>query len=164
VTIGLEDEAGWVEQQIAAAVAALGEPSGRIEGAQVIAGWQALADAAAVPGDGSGGDAVALEFATAANTPAALAPVIASAAPALTSAGAPFVFHAPAGRLHVSVAADRAQALVVKLADEGFVLIGARGADVTPALPPQQAVRDLRARLRAALDPAGALAMGGRWA
>lgn len=163
VQLGFEEEARWVEEQIAATVSTLGPPTSRIEGADVIARWQALADAAAEltigagpTGTASGGDS-ALEFATASNTPAALAPVLAAAP------GARFVFHAPAGRLHIAVAPSSAQPLVHQLAEHGFTLIGSHGAEVAPALPPQQAVRDLRARLRAALDPAGAFATGDRW-
>src|SRR5439155_878550 len=75
-----------------------------------------------------------------------------------------FVFHAPAGRLHLFLAPGAAQASVERLATHGFTLIAARGCgEIAPVLPPQQALLALRARIRAELDPAHRFALGDRW-
>lgn len=151
VIVGLEDEARWVEQQAVATTQALGAAAARLEGAAVVARWQTLCDRTDAAD-------VALGFVSAHNTPAALAPLLAH------DARTPFVFHAPAGRLHVTVAPDQAAAMVVALAPHGFTLVEAPGAPTGPALPPQVAVQAVRARLRAALDPGDTLALGPRWA
>ncbi len=151
VVIAFEDEAVWVERQAAAARERLGPEARAIEGAEVVALTQALADLEET-------QRARLTFATADNTPAALAPIVGSAEAAHA------VFHAPAGRLHLFPEPARAQALVGTLAAAGFTLTAAVGAgEVVPALPPQVAVSELRARVRAALDPAGTLVLGARW-
>jgi FAD/FMN-containing dehydrogenase len=147
VVLGFEDDAAWVEQQIARATARLGAPFARQSGADAERLWQTLADREAH-------DAAGLTFTTAANTPAALAPVLDSS----------FVFHAPAGRLHLFPAPGAAPSQVERLAGLGFTLLAARGAgEVAPALPPQHAVLALRARIRAELDPGRRFALGERW-
>jgi glycolate oxidase FAD binding subunit len=152
VVLGLEDEARWVDRQAAVATQALGTPSARLEGADAARLWQVLADLE----DREGG---ALAFATAGNTPAALVPLLGRP----ESAG--LVFHAPAGRLHVFPERARAQELVRALAPGGFALIEARATGpLEPAIAPQAGVLALRAKIRAALDPAATLAFGDRWA
>jgi len=151
VALGFEDDAAWVEKLVARATGRLGAPAAECGGAEAESLWQTLADRGepAVP---------RLTFASAHNTPAALAPVLDSAA------GKGFVFHAPAGRLHLFLAGGEAQATVERLATHGFTLVAARGAgDLAPVLPPQQAVLALRARIRAELDPGRRFALGERW-
>jgi FAD/FMN-containing dehydrogenase len=150
VSVGFEDEPRWVESQAAATLEAIGAPSRRLEDAEVCARWQALADAAA-------GEGPALELVTPGNTPAALGPLLAKAPRAR------FVFHAPAGRLHLFAGPTGAQELVDALAEHEFTLVAACGLDVAPTLPPQVALRDLRQRIRAALDPGSTFALGERW-
>ncbi|HEY2954833.1 MAG TPA: FAD-binding oxidoreductase [Candidatus Eisenbacteria bacterium] len=150
VALGFEDDEAWVQKQVQRAVARLGRPAAERSGAEAEALWQALAD---------GGEAALprLTFTTAHNTPAALAPV-------LDLAPEGFVFHAPAGRLHLHPGRGAAQAAVERLAAHGFALIAACGAgEIAPVLPPQQAVLALRASIRAALDPGRILALGERW-
>ena len=152
VILGLEDETRWVERQAAIATAALGAASARIEGADTVRLWQSLADL-----EDQGG--VLLSFTTARNTPAALAPLLER-----PEAG-DLVFHAPAGRLHVPTERASAQELVHALAREGFSLIESHGiGSLEPAIAPQAGVLALRAKIRAALDPAATLALGERWA
>ena len=152
VILGLEDETRWVERQAAIATAALGAASARIEGADAVRLWQSLADL-------EDRDGALLSFTTARSTPAALAPLLER-----PEAGH-LVFHAPAGRLHVPTERERAQELVHALAREGFSLIAARGTGpLEPAIAPQAGVLALRAKIRAALDPAATLALGERWA
>jgi glycolate oxidase FAD binding subunit len=152
VIVGLEDEARWVERQAAVATATLGPALAHLEGDEVVRLWQAFADLEDREG-------ALLTFATAHNTPAALAPLLER------PEAASLVFHAPAGRLHLQVEPGRAQDAVRSLAAHGFSLIGSCGAGaLEPALPPQIGVLALRARIRAELDPAGTLALGERWA
>jgi glycolate oxidase FAD binding subunit len=151
VIVGFEDDAAWVDEQAARAIARLGAPDSRRGGAEVESLWQQLADAEEIA-------APRLTFTTAHNTPAALAPVLDSAA----CEG--FVFHAPAGRLHLFPRDGAAQKEVERLATHGFTLIAARGAGtIEPLIPPQQAVLDLRTRIRAELDPGGRFAFGPQW-
>ena len=151
VVIGLEDDASYVDQQIAAVTAALGSPSTRLEGERASALWQRLTDLEEQ-------DDVRLSFTTAHNLPTAIAPVLDR------PESARLVFHAPAGRLHLFPPAEEAPGLVALLAERGFSLIDARGgADLEPALPPQVAVGQLRSRIRAALDPGRRLGLGERW-
>ena len=152
VVLGLEDEARWVERQAAIATAALGAASTRLEGADVVRLWQSLADL-------HDRDGALLSFATARNTPAALARLL-----ECPEAGG-LVFHAPAGRLHLPLDRARAQELVRTLAPEDFALIETRGVGtLEPAIPLQTGVLALRAKIRAALDPTATLALGERWA
>lgn len=152
VVVGLEDETRWVERQVAIATVALGPATARLEGADVARLWQTLADLEDREG-------ALLTFATASNTPVALTPLLEG------PESASLVFHAPAGRLHLPVEPGRAQEQVRSLAAHGFTLIESRGADAPePALPRQTGVLALRASIRAALDPAGTLALGERWA
>jgi hypothetical protein len=147
--LGFEDDAAWVGKQIERATARLGAPAERRSGADAEALWQSLADAAeaATP---------RLTFTSAHNTPAALGAVLDA------QAVAGFVFHAPAGRLHVFPGRGAA-ALVERLAAHGFALLAARGAGVAPVLPPQQAVLALRRRIRDQLDPGRRFVLGERW-
>jgi glycolate dehydrogenase FAD-binding subunit len=152
VIVGLEDDRPWVAELEAAVTRALGTPRARVEGEEVASFAQALADLEEQ-------DGARLSFTTAGNTPAALAPLLAG------TASDRLAFHAPAGRLHLFTAAEEAQALVEAAASCGFVLRATRGLpDLRPPLPPQSGVLALRARIRAALDPGGSLALGARWA
>ena len=99
--------------------------------------------------------------------PAALAPLLDQPAVAAAS-----VFHAAAGRLHVFPGPTRAGEIAEPLARAGFSLLEAVAgagdpagvAALEPIIAPQSAVLALRARLRDALDPAGTMACGPRWA
>lgn len=151
VIVGFEDDAPWVERLCATARERLGAPRLQLSGESAAAMWQTLADFEELPGP-------RLSFTTAANTPAALAPWLAGGALARA------VFHAPAGRLHLFPAEGGAPPLVALGAEHGFALIGARGIEAARALPPEHATLALRRRIRAALDPAGVMAWGDRWA
>ena len=159
VIVGLEDDEPRVAQQVAAVECVLGGPDARLEGDSAAALWAALADL-------EDRDGARLTFTGAANTPAALAPLLAR-----PEAAASALFHAAAGRLHVFPGRARAREVVESLARAGFLLIeGVAGdgdpagvAALEPVIAPQAAVRDLRARLHRALDPAGVMAYGTRW-
>jgi FAD/FMN-containing dehydrogenase len=151
VVVGLEDDASWVERQIALTIEALGMPTIRLEGDEASALARGLADLEEQ-------DGARLSFTTAQNTPAALAPLLGH------SAAARMVFHAPAGRLHLFPETQEARALLELLTESGFSLIGMRGvADLEPLVPPMAAVERLRSRVRAALDPGRRMALGARW-
>lgn len=153
VIVGLEDDEPRVAQQVAAIERLLGEADARLEDDSAAALWQALADL-------EDRDGPRLTFTSAANTPAALAPLLAHPETAATA-----LFHAPAGRLHVFPGRGAAPGLLEPLAAAGFVLIEST-AGVTapdPLIAPQAAVLELRARIRGALDPAGVMAYGPRW-
>ena len=151
VIVGFEDDAAWVDEQIARATRRLGAPESRCSGDEVESLWQTLADGEELA-------APRLTFTTAHNTPAALAPVLDS------TACDGFVFHAPAGRLHLFPRDGAQQAEVERLAPHGFALIAAHGAgEIAPVIPPQQAVLALRARIRAELDSGRRFALGERW-
>ena len=150
IVAGFEDDAAWVEEQIARTIRRLGAPEARRGGTEAEALWQTLADREEL-------EVPCLTFTTAHNTPAALAPVL--AAP-----GNGFVFHAPAGRLHLFPGTAAPQREVERLAAHGFTLIAARGTgEIAPLVPQQQAVLALRARIRTELDPGGRFALGARW-
>ena len=151
VILGFEAEPAWAERQAAIACEALGEPAARLAGADVPAMWQSLADLGDLPPP-------RLTFATAGNTPAALAPLLE------TPQAEGLLFHAPAGRLHLYLDPRAAQARVDALADRGFALIESRGAgEIEPPIARQAGVLALRRRIRAALDPADRFALGARW-
>jgi hypothetical protein len=150
VVIAWEGDAPWVEQQVARTHAQIGPARQRVSDASAEKLLTMLTEFEELEGP-------RLAFTTAHNTPAALA----------TLAGTPeaerLVFHAPAGRLHLFPAADDVAAIAARLDGAGFACIDARG--VTPRAPaaPQPAIAALRGRIRAALDPAGTLALGPRW-
>jgi glycolate oxidase FAD binding subunit len=159
VIVGLEDDEPRVAQQVAAVERLLGGPDARLEDESAAALWQALADL-------EDRDGARLTFTGAANTPAALAPLLERPEVAAAS-----LFHAAAGRLHVLPGHTAARNLLEPLAGAGFSLIEAVAGDGDPAgiaaleplIAPQAAVLDLRARIGAALDPAGVMAFGPRW-
>ena len=152
IVVGLEDEPARVSEQEAAVTAALGKPVARLMGGEAAALAQSLADLEETAGP-------RLSFTTSANTPAALAPLLAR------PPGHPLAFHAPAGRLHLFPAHEDPQETVDAAAAHGFSLIAARGlAEIRPALPPHSGLLALRSRIRAGLDPNGTLALGGDWA
>jgi FAD/FMN-containing dehydrogenase len=149
--VGLEDDAAWVERQRAVVEQTLGTPASAIEGADVAALRQRVTDAE-VPAT------VRLAFASAHVSPPVLARVL-----ELPGAGT-LVFHAPAGRLRLAVGEAEAAAVVARLAPLGFSLVDvAAPGPVAPAVPATAAVRALRARVRAALDPHEVMAFGSRW-
>ena len=142
VILGFEDEPERVAPLEDIATRALGAASGRLEGVEAVGTWRALTDLEA-------GLSAGIVHVTAHLTPAALAPRLAG-----RDAGS-IVFHAAAGRLLVP--AD----LGVDPGAHGFAPLG--GTEPSD-LVPQQAVLALRARVRRALDPAGVMAFGERWA
>jgi FAD/FMN-containing dehydrogenase len=142
VIVGLEDDRPWLAQQEAAVARALGAPESRIEGDEAAALAVRLADL-----EESHGPRVT--FTTRGNTPAALGPIA-------SQLGDRFVFHALAGRLHVF--GDRPLTT-----PERFTRIGSRGIPAS-AETSSTGVMTLRQRIHAALDPAGLLALGERWA
>jgi glycolate oxidase FAD binding subunit len=147
---GLEDDAARVDQQAAVLERMLGEPDARLEGEAVAELWQALADLEAREGP-------RLAFTGAGDAVAVLAPLLEGPAPGC-------LLHVPAGRLHVFPAAVDAPAWAERLSRSGLVLLEAAGvAAPAPFLPQPAALLGLRARIRAALDPAGALAYGPAW-
>lgn len=150
VIAGLADDDARVEQQALALARRLGEPDARLEGEAAAALWQSLADL-------EEGDRARLTFTGAGRATDALAPL-------LERPGTGCVLHAPAGRLHVFPAAADAGELAGRLSRAGLVLLEAAGVPAPAAfLPPPAAVLELRARVRAALDPAGTLARGPDW-
>ena len=152
VIVGLEDDRTWVTEQESAVIRALGPPRSRLGGDQVVSLAQSLADLEEREGP-------RLTFTTAGNTPAALARIL-----GLAGSG-PLVFHAPAGRLHLFPEPAELAGCAIAAAEAGFTLRAARGA-VHPhqGQPPRAGVLALRGRIRAALDPTGAFALGERWA
>jgi glycolate oxidase FAD binding subunit len=149
--VGLEDDARWVEEQQATIRSACGTPAREIEGDEVGALWQSLADLEEI------GDA-RFSFTTADNSPAALAPF-------LGEPEADLIFHAPCGRLHLGLAAERASAWLARLEETGMALVRARGVELGELeRRPPSALAAMRERIRAQLDPGGILAFGERWA
>ena len=171
LVVGLEDDEARVDEQAAAYTRMLGEPDARLEGDSVAKLWQSLADVE----DRDGGDrgtraphgsaaCVHLAFTGGGGAPAPSAgPPAALAALLDGPERVPFLLHAPAGRLHVFPAPGAAAETADRLARAGLVLLEAGGVALPPYLPPQAAALELRARIRAALDPAGTLAYGPEW-
>jgi hypothetical protein len=151
LVVGLEDEPGWVAQQEARILGALGAPRLRLEGDAVVAIVQGLCDLEEQDGP-------RLSLTTAGNTPAALSGWLDG------PAAERLVFHAPAGRLHLFPRGDQEPSLLETAAATGFTLRARRGPGGPAAEPVARAgVRALRGRIRAALDPQATLALGGRW-
>lgn len=148
---GLEDDEARVDQQAEALTRMLGEPDARLEGEAVAELWQALADLE----ERDGGR---LTFTGGGSPNEALAPLLEG--PGRTDC----LLHAPAGRLHVFPGAAEAPGLAERLGRAGLTLLEAAGlAAPAPFLPPQAALLELRARIRAALDPASTLGLGPAW-
>lgn len=145
VVVGLEDDAPWVERQTGVVTSVLGAPASRLDGDDVGALWQRMADAAEAPADAS------IVLTTAERRPAAIGPVLAEPVDR--------VFHAAAGRLHLNGPRESVTRAAAALAGRGFTPIAARGAEgvVAPGAP---AIVALRARIREALDPGGRFALG----
>jgi glycolate oxidase FAD binding subunit len=148
--VGLEDDAAWVDRQSALAIQALGAPHARVEGADASALVQSLTDLEELDGP-------RLSMTTAFNSPAAIAPLIER------GAASRLVFHALAGRLHLAIDASEADATMAALRARGFALVEARGVAPVAASSPRDALLDLRARIRVALDPDRTMAFGDRW-
>jgi glycolate oxidase FAD binding subunit len=154
--VALEDDAAWVDEQERTVTHALGRPARRVDGGDAVSLLERIADL-----EESGGARASLT--TADTTPAALDQVFA-AVESTGEANPSFVFHALAGRLHLWLAAERAQALVNQLGESGWALVDHRGAGaIEPAVPPQAAVLAMRAGLRQAIDPGARFAFGERW-
>ncbi len=149
VVTGFEGDPAWVEASRADVTARLGAPARLLRDDEVPPLWRALADAHETPGP-------RLTLASAHNTPAGLAPLLAP------GACERLLFHAPAGRLHAWPAAPDADALARAASRAGFTLLETRALPVDAPLPPA-AIFGLRARIATALDPAGTLAYGPRW-
>ncbi|HVP13975.1 MAG TPA: FAD-binding protein, partial [Terriglobales bacterium] len=157
---GFEDDEARVEEQTAACERALGEPDARLVDEPAARLWQGLADL-----ERRGG--ARLTLATSANTPAALAPLLAHPTAAATS-----LLHAPAGRLVDFPGEAPAREVIAPLLETGFTLLEALAgtgdlagvAALEPPIRPQAAELALRERLREAFDPAGVFAFGERWA
>lgn len=149
VLLGWEDDAAWLRDGEAFALAALGGAARRGEDEEVPPLWQRIADLEEQPGP-------RLTFASAHNSPAAIAFLAGRAC-----AGR-LVFHAPNGRLLLWPEPAEAAALVAELVRRGFALTEARGVTIERDASPV-AVASLRAALRRALDPSGTLALGARW-
>lgn len=128
----------------------LGAPRSRVQDASVGTLLQQVADTEEMPG-------VRLTFTTPDASPSALAGVIA------LGAAERMVFHAPAGRLLCWPEEPAIPGLVETLAARGFTLIDVRGPAAASPESAAPGVRSLRARVRAALDPARALALGPDW-
>jgi glycolate oxidase FAD binding subunit len=99
-----------------------------------------------------------MSFASADNSPAAIASVVGHA-----GAGG-LVYHALAGRLHVFPEPGYDVPLARALEEAGHTLIESHLVDgVARVLEPHSAVLALRRRIRAQLDPGSVLALGERW-
>jgi FAD/FMN-containing dehydrogenase len=146
--VGFEADAPWVERQGEAARQALGEPDARLEGDGAAALWQRLADA----GETSGAWAT---LTTADRRPDAVAPLLES--------GGTFVFHAPAGRLHLRVDAGDGAGAMAALVGRGFTTIASNAGANGGAAPRLATLTTLRARVRDAIDPDFRFALGARW-
>jgi FAD/FMN-containing dehydrogenase len=147
VIAGFEEETGRVAQQEAMTTRVLGEPEAIIEGDDAFEMWDSLADLEEHP-------APRVSFSTARRTPAALAAL------GGTPHAEALVFHAIAGRLHVRVDPAAAPALEETLRGEGFAVIDRRGVPAPEPTVAGEAVRAMRERLRAALDPGRCFALG----
>jgi hypothetical protein len=149
VIIGIEEDRSYAAAQSSAARRLFGAPRTELAGPDAQLLWHELTDAQA---RGS-----TLTLTTADRTPAALGPVLAG-----ETAG--FVFHALAGRLHLSCDVTQAHDLARTLGSHGFTLLDAGGTGpIEPVLPSQVAVQSLRARLRDSFDPHRTFALGDRW-
>lgn len=147
--LGWEDDGAWLGDCEAFARAALGEPAQRTEDEGVPPLWQLVADLEEMDGP-------RLTFASAHNTPAAIAFLAGRAC------AERLVFHAPSGRLMLWPGPGEAGALVAELAARGFTLADARGVALERDAP-AVTVASLRAALRRAFDPTGTLALGAGW-
>ena len=152
MVVGFEGEAADVELDCARAREALGVPRLKLSDASAATLWQRLADLEELPGD-------RLSFTSRAP----------HARPAGRGADARDCSRAAccmprADACTCSRAATRPRDSCPHAESHGFTLIDARGASrITPSIPPQQAVRAMRAAIRTALDPGGRFAFGDRW-
>jgi FAD/FMN-containing dehydrogenase len=151
VVIALEEDAAWVARQEAAIRDRLGEPMARLEGDHVVTVTARLADL------GDQGPC-RLSCTTSWNSPAALGVLAGDAAAASA------VFHVLAGRLHVFPEPAVAVPLAAALEAGGFAVIDfAADAGGRPATGALASVAALRGRIRQALDPGEAWALGPAW-
>ncbi len=145
-----EDDPAWIASQESFVRERLGAPRFKVQDVSVASLLQQVTDPEELPG-------LRLTFTTAANTPDALSSLSGERAAERS------VFHAPAGRLHVWPEPSEAASLVTRLESRGFTLLEARGLEHPPDSPVSAGIQPLRARLRAALDPARTLALGDVW-
>jgi len=148
IALGFEDDPPRVAELADAATRMLGRPAAVLEDREALALWRRLADLEATAGR--------VTFTSAYNTPDAL-----SKLPGAERASC--VFHAPCGRLHVFPRPDRAQACAMELSSSGFAFIEAAAGEEDLRLPPPVAIRSLRKRIRAELDPGRRFALGEQW-
>jgi glycolate oxidase FAD binding subunit len=157
--VGFEDDEPRVDEQIAVVERRLGPPDARLVDDSAATLWQGLTDLEVRGG-------AQLVLTTADHSPAALAPLLER--PPVAAAA---VLHALAGRLRVFPGEARVADVLEPLVRAGCELVetvpgrgGPSGGRVPdPAIAPQAAVLDLRARIRRALDPGGTMAYGPRW-
>jgi FAD/FMN-containing dehydrogenase len=148
--VGIEEDHRWAAEQENAVAAALGPPALRLEGGEVGALLQSLADA-------EDQDGARLTLTSAHLTPTALGPFLAR------PEASRLVLHAPAGRLHWFPADEVATSLVLELHHAGFRVIETRGpVGYQEPIAPQAALAPLRERIQRALDPAGRLSPAAR--
>ncbi|MGH7741434.1 MAG: FAD-binding oxidoreductase [Candidatus Eiseniibacteriota bacterium] len=149
VVVGLEGEAADVELDCDRTREALGVPRLKVSDASAATLWQRLADFEELPG-------TRLSF-----TSAHLTPEVLPALPLGVLGRA--VFHAACGRLHVFPGAGDPTPLVREIEAHGFTMIAVRGARIEPPIPPQIAVKAMRAAIRSALDPGSRFSFGEAW-
>ena len=164
VIAGLEDDEARVDEQAAALERLLGEPDARLEDGAAAELWQSLADLE-LHDEGHSHESWGRLTFTGAGPAAALAALLDGPGTGAERGGpaAGWVLHAPAGRLHVFPGAADGRDLADRLSRTGLMLLEAVAVEPAPFLPPQAALLELRARVRAALDPAGTLALGPAW-
>lgn len=153
VALGFEDDAARVNEVYLDAVQRLGVPPAELRDSEAEGLWQMLADL-------EGLDAPSMTFASPEISPRAA--LVASALGALD-----FVFHAPAGRLHLFPGAeppggpDTPRRWAASLAESGFARIASRGVEWPSRLPTPTSA--LRSRIRSALDPGDRFPLGRNW-
>jgi len=147
--LGFEDDPPRVAELAAHTAGVFGPAQVALAGPDAEALWQRLVEL-------ESGASEQLTLVSAHHTPEALAQLRA------TNPGLRFVHHAACGRLQLLAESARAGA-IEGLAALGFTLADATVSGAAPAVAPPVALRALRARIRAALDPGRRFALGARW-
>lgn len=151
LTIALEDDAPWVDEQVATITTLLGAPDERREGDAA----RALVDTLPRIGHDNPATMTRVAFTTGERLLSALAALDGLAG--VTR----FTFDALAGRLTLALDPAEAHSSTQRLGERDFIPDVALGVD--SAVSAQVSVRALRARIRQALDPDRLLALGDRW-